>query len=261
VNPAFIQIENVKVTTTTAYSNQSDAIVAKLDLINNKLPNNFNSIEVTNDVGNPLPVNIVNGGTTGGASELTLTTLNNKVTSNGGRIQVETQPITVNAGDATAANQTTGNNTLSAINTKVPTNLTVTNNRLLVDTVFPTSFEISNDIGNSIPVTITGGSAVGGATETTLSALNAKLPAQINSRLPVDIEQLEIVNDANNRIFTDTIISNLPPGAATETTLAALNNKVIVTGGRIQVETQPITLSGGGDATAANQITGNNTLI
>jgi hypothetical protein len=71
--------------------------------------------------------------------------------------------------------------TLNSINTKLPS-LTVSNTRLLVDTGlssisvsnFPSSFEISNDVGNAIPVSFnslpTGSNTIGAISNTGFSA-------------------------------------------------------------------------------------------
>ena len=97
------------------------------------------------------------------------------------RAAANTSQVSV-AGGATAANQTTGNASLTTIDTKLPSNLTVTATRLLVDgsgVTQPVSGTVTANLGT-----------IGGiATETTLSALNIKVPANLtvtSNRLLVD---------------------------------------------------------------------------
>lgn len=96
------------------------------------------------------------------------------------RAAANTSQVSV-AGGATAANQTTGNSSLSSIDGKIPS-LTVTATRLLVDgsgVTQPVSGTVTANLGT-----------IGGiATETTLSALNIKVPANLtvtSNRLLVD---------------------------------------------------------------------------
>ena len=97
------------------------------------------------------------------------------------RAAANTSQVSV-AGVSTAANQTTGNASLTSIDTKLPSNLTVTATRLLVDgsgVTQPVSGTVTANLGT-----------IGGiATETTLSALNIKVPANLtvtSNRLLVD---------------------------------------------------------------------------
>ena len=97
------------------------------------------------------------------------------------RAAANTSQVSV-AGGATAANQNTGNSSLSSIDGKIPASLTVTATRLLVDgsgVTQPVSGTVTANLGT-----------IGGiATETTLLALNTKVPANLtvtSNRLLVD---------------------------------------------------------------------------
>ena len=119
----------------------------------------------------------------------------------------------------------------------------------------------------------------GAATETTLSALNTKVPANLTvtaTRLLVDasgttqpVSGTVVVTQATGTNLHAVIDSSaLPAGAATETTLAALNTKVTTTVNGIKVDgsavTQPISAAAlplpTGAATSASQATGNTSL-
>jgi hypothetical protein len=92
---------------------------------------------------------------------------------------VDSGTITANLGTiAGVATETT----LSALNTKVPANLTVTATRLLVD-----GSGVTQPVSGTITANL--GTIAGVATETTLSALNTKIPASLTvtaTRLLVD---------------------------------------------------------------------------
>lgn len=108
--------------------------------------NNAN-LEISNDAGNPIPVSgtvsisnlpttqVVN---TGLSQPLTDTQLRATSVPVSGTFWQVTQPVSASSlplptGAATSANQSTSNTSLANIDTKLPSNLTVSSNRLLVD--------------------------------------------------------------------------------------------------------------------------------
>ena len=116
--------------------------------------------------------------------------------------------------------------TLSAVNTKLPANLTVSSTRLLVD-------------GSGVTQPVSAASLplpTGAASETTLSALNTKIPASLtvsSTRLLVDGSGVTQPVSAASL--------PLPAGAATETTLSAVRTAVelldnAVSGNELQVD-------------------------
>lgn len=126
--------------------------------------------------------------------------------------------------------------TLSALNTKVPSNLTVTATRLLVD-------------GSGVTQPISAASLplpTGAATETTLAAINTKTPALGQALMAASTPVVIASNQSAVPISAASL--PLPTGAATESTLSTLNGKVpsnlTVTATRLLVDgsgvTQPI---------------------
>lgn len=158
--------------------------------------------------------------TTGNSS---LSSIDGKVPSNltvtATRLLVDgsgvTQPISavslpLPTGASTSALQTTGNTSLSSIDGKIPSNLTVTSTRLLVDgsgvtqpvsgTVAVSNFPATQPVSGTVAATQSGtwnitnisgtiSLPTGAATESTLSTLNGKVPSGLtvtSTRLLVD---------------------------------------------------------------------------
>lgn len=123
-----------------------------------------------------------------------------------------TQPISAVAlplpsGASTEAKQDTGNTSLSNIDNKLPVNLTVTSNKLLVD-------------GSGVTQPVSAASLplpAGAATETTLSSIDTKLP----SNLTVSSTRLLVDNSGVTQPVSASSLP-LPTGAATEAKQPAL---------------------------------------
>lgn len=127
--------------------------------------------------------------------------------------------------------------TLSTLNGKIPSNLTVTATRLLVDgsgVTQPVSgafYQATQPVSAaSLPL------PTGAATEATLSSLNTKMPAQGQALMAASVPVVIASNQsaintsaAQSGTWNITNISgtiSLPTGAATETTLAAMSAKL-----------------------------------
>ena len=180
-----------------------------------------NEVEVKNDVGSPIPIS---------ATALPL-------------------PNTA----ATSTLQTVANSSLSSIDSKVPSGLTVTATRLLTDGSgvtqpvsvgnFPATQAVSGTVSvGNFPATQAISAAslplpTGAATETTLSALNTKVTA-------VNTGAVVVASSA------------LPSGAATETTLTALSAKIptglTVTSTRLLVDGSGVTQTVNGTVNVGN---------
>lgn len=128
-----------------------------------------------------------------------------------GKLSVNVDSSTLPTGAATET-------TLSTLNTKVPSNLTVTSNRLVVDgsgvtqPVSGTFWQATQPVSAaSLPL------PTGASTETTLAALNTKIPSSLtvtSTRLLVDPSGVTSPVSAASL--------PLPTGAASEATLAAI---------------------------------------
>jgi hypothetical protein len=129
------------------------------------------SVEISNDVGNAVPVS---------AASLPLP-----------------------SGAATSANQSTANASLSSIDGKLPA---LSSGRVPVDvgtSINVGEVEVKNDTGNPVPISASSlPLPSGAATETTLASVNGKLPALDTGAVPVLVKngQLEIQNDTGNPI-------------------------------------------------------------
>ncbi len=262
-------------------------------LVGGKVPVDISSIsgtvEITNDVGNAIPVSATALPLPSGASteakqdtQVTkLTSIDNKtpaLVSGKVPVDVGTPSVTVNngagspvpvsaaslplpSGAATSANQTTANSSLANLDGKVPANLTVTSTRLLVD-----NSGVTQPI-SAAALPLPSGAATSANQSTansSLSSIDGKLPALTGlGRVPVDIggsgsitvtsgtitvqNEVEIKNDTGNPVPMSAASLPLPTGAATETTLSALNTKVTTTANGLKVDnsgvTQPISAS------------------
>ena len=94
------------------------------------------NLEISNDVGNPIPISDAGGSVTVDGSVSISNFPATQAVS--GTFWQATQPISASslplpAGAATSANQSTSNTSLASIDTKLPSNLTVSSSRLLVD--------------------------------------------------------------------------------------------------------------------------------
>ena len=212
---------------TEAKQDTGNASLASIDaktpaLVDGKVPVDISSIsgtvEITNDVGSPIPVS---------ASSLPLP-----------------------SGASTEAKQDNQITKLTSIDNKTPA---LVSGKVPVDVGTPSvtvsngSIEISNDEGNPIPVSASSLPLPSGAataanqttTNTSLSSIDGKLPAlTAGNRVPVDIggngsititsgtitvqNEVEIKNDTGNPVPMSVSSLPLPSGAATETTLGAI---------------------------------------
>jgi hypothetical protein len=161
---------------------------------------------------------------------------------------------------------------LASINTKLPSNLTVTATRLLVDgsgvtqpvslATLPTLPAGTNNIGSLTNITGTISLPTGAATaanqttgNTSLSSIDGKLPTLVNGKVPVDVSSLNVtVSNASLEIAND--VGNPVP-------ISDAGGSITVDGTFWQA-TQPISAASlplpTGAATAANQTTGNTSL-
>lgn len=149
------------------------------------------SVEISNDTGNPVPVS----GTVTATGPLTDTQLRASA------VPVSAANLPLPSGAATAANQTTGNASLSSIDGKLPA---LSSGRVPVDvgsSINVGEVEVKNDSGNPIPISDAGGSITvdGPLTDTQLRA----------TAVPVSAASLP-----------------LPTGAATQTTLASIDTQL-----------------------------------
>jgi hypothetical protein len=135
-----------------------------------------------------------------------------------------TQPISATAlplptDASTSALQTTGNTSLSSIDTKLPSNLTVTSTRLLVDNSGVTQ-PVS---AASLPL------PTGAATETTLSGMSGKLPATLGQATSANSLSVVVASDQSPLPISGTITSTQVAGvedAANSSTSPLLANGV-----------------------------------
>lgn len=150
---------------------------------------------------------------------LTSTTISNFPVTQA--VSASTLPLP--SGASTSALQTTGNTSLSSIDTKLPSGLTVTAGKLQVQLPAGGSGLTDTELrASAVPVsmastTITGSVAVTGPlTDTQLRA----------SAVPVSLASTTVTNFPATQAVSAASLP-LPTGAATETTLAALNTKAI----------------------------------
>lgn len=190
------------------------------------------SVEISNDVGSPVPV----------SGPLTDTQLRASA------LPVSASALPLPTGAATGVKQDTANSSLSSIDGKLPA---LSSGRVPVDvgsSINVGEVEIKNDTGNPVPVSgpltdtqlrasnvgvapnISRGSGVmdanttrvtlatDGPTVTALSSIDTKTPALVNGRQPVDGSGVTQPISAVNL--------PLPAGAATQTTLANIDNRL-----------------------------------
>ena len=151
------------------------------------------------------------------------------------RAAADTSQVSV-AGVSTAANQNTGNASLTSINTKLPSDLTVTATRLLVDgsgVTQPVSL-------TSLPALATGTNAIGSITNTAFTAnagtnlntsalalesggnlagINTKLPASLGAKAP------SASLSVTQAFAATSTLANVASSATSVTLLAANNNR------------------------------------
>lgn len=170
--------------------------------------------------------------------------------------------ISLPTGAATSANQTTANSSLSSIDGKIPSGLTVTSTRLLVD-----GSGVTQPISAvSLPL------PTGAATAANQTTANASL-SSIDTKLtaPLSVAQSGVWNIANLTNITGSI--SLPAGASTSAlqtsgnaSLTSIDSKLTAPLSVAQSGVWNISNINGvvslptGAATAANQTTGNSSL-
>lgn len=146
--------------------------------------------------------------------------------------QIEVTESALPTGAATSAAQSTGNGSLSSIDAKTPA---LSSGRVPVD-------------GSGVTQPISAASLPlpsGAATESTLSSMSAKIPALSGGNVPVLAAQSGAwaVTDGGGSLTVDGTVG--------------ISGAVAVTGGltdaQLRATPVPVTMSGGGDATAANQ--------
>ena len=170
-----------------------------------------NEVEVTNDVGNPLPINAISLPLPNGAARA-----DNQVTGNAslasldskvpllvaGRVPVDgsgvTQPVSASSlplpsGASTSSNQATGNASLASIDSKLPV---LSTGRVPVDgpltdtqlraTVVGVAPNISRGTGVMDANTTRVALATDSPAVSALTSLDTKTPALVNGRQPVD---------------------------------------------------------------------------
>jgi hypothetical protein len=147
-------------------------------------------------------------------------------TGNSSLSSIDGKFTTLNAKDfSTSAKQDTGNTSLSNIDGKIPSNLTVTSTRLLVDGSGATQ-PVSGSVSvSNFPATqpISAASLplpTGAATETTLSSLNSKIPGSLtvtSTRLLVD------GSGVTQPVSGSVSITNLPASQTVDGTVAVSN--------------------------------------
>lgn len=234
----------------------------------------------------PVIGNIV---VTDGAQETTLAAINTKTPSLvSGRVPVDgsavTQPVSAASlplptGAATSALQTTGNTSLSSIDTKLPAKgqATMTNSLPVVLASNQTPIPISDNAGSitvdgSVSLTGTPNVSVtssalptGAATEATVSALNAKFNSQGQKTMAASTPVVLASDQSAIPVIGNIVVTD----GAQETTLSAINTKTpSLVSGRVPVDgsavTQPVSAASlplpSGAATSALQTTGNTSL-
>lgn len=289
---------------TAARQDTGNASLASIDaktpaLVGGKVPVDISSIsgtvEITNDVGNAIPVSatalpLPSGASTEAKQDVQVTKLTSiddktpALVSGKVPVDVGTPSVTVNngvgspipvsaaslplpAGAATSANQATANASLSSLDGKVPANLTVTATRLLVDNSGVTQ-PIS---ASALPLPAGAATSANQSTaNSSLSSIDGKLPAlTAGNRVPVDIggngsititsgtitvsNEVEIKNDIGSPVPISATSLPLPTGAATETTLSALNGKFGSLGQKTMANSAPIVIASDQSAIPASQ--------
>jgi hypothetical protein len=261
-------------------------------LVGGKVPVDISSIsgtvEITNDVGNAIPVSAVALPLPSGASteakqdtQVTkLTSIDDKtpaLVSGKVPVDVGTPSVTVNngvgspvpvsaaslplpAGAATSANQTTANSSLSSIDTKVPANLTVTATRLLVDNSGVTQ-PIS---AASLPLPDGAATSANQSTaNSSLSSIDSKL-SSLGQKAMASSTPVAISSD-QTAIPISAASLPLPTGAASESTLSILNTKVpanlTVNSTRLLVDGSGVTQPISGSVSVSNLPTTQNVAV
>lgn len=289
---------------TAAKQDVGNASLASIDaktpaLVGGKVPVDISSIsgtvEITNDVGSPIPVSASSLPLPSGASteakqdnQITkLTSIDNKTPAlvsgkvpvdvgtpsvtvsndSGSPVPVSVASLPLPSGAATSANQTTTNTSLASIDGKLPSNLTVTATRLLVD-----GSGVTQPISaSSLPLPTGAATSANQTTaNTSLSNIDGKLPALTAlGRVPVDIggngsititsgtitvqNEVEIKNDSGNPVPISVTSLPLPTGSATETTLSAINTKIPSLGQALMVASSPVVIASDQSAIPASQ--------
>ena len=162
-------------------------------------------------------------------------------------------------GVATETKQDTGNTSLASIDSKLPAlsggrvpvdiggsgSITITSGTVTVSN----EVEIKNDVGNPVPVSASSlPLPTGAATESTLSALNTKVPAN----LTVTATRLLVDGSGVTQPISAASLP-LPSGAATETTLSALNGKLGSLGQKLMTGSAPVVIASDQSAIPASQ--------
>lgn len=200
------------------------------------------------------------------SADTTLTSLNNKVTAvNTGAVVVSSSALP--SGASTLAAQVSSDTTLTAISGKLPSNLTVTSTRLLVDPSGVTS-----------PVSVASLPLPSGAAQNaglismdaTLTSLNSKVTA-VNTGAVI-VASGSITANAGTNLNTSALATEAGHAASTDTSTAAINTKIpanlTVTSTRLLVDpsgvTSPVSLASipinVSASTSALQTTGNSSL-
>lgn len=147
--------------------------------------------------------------------------------------------ITLPTGAATSANQSTANSSLSSIDGKIPSNLTVTSTRLLVD-----GSGVTQPISAaSLPLPSGAATSANQTTaNTSLSSIDSKTPALVSGRQPVDGSGVTQPISA--------VSLPLPTGAATSanqttanTSLASIDGKLNSLGQKTMANSMPVTIA------------------
>lgn len=146
------------------------------------------------------------------------------IASDQSTIPVSASTLPLPAGAATSALQTTGNTSLSSIDGKTPTvgQKTMAASSPVVIASDQTAVAIS---AASLPL------PTGAATETTLAAASAKLPATLGQKTMTASLAVVVASD-QTAVPISAASLPLPTGAATETTLAAASAKLPATLGQ-----------------------------
>ena len=132
------------------------------------------------------------------------------------RASANTSQVSV-AGVSTAANQTTGNASLTSIDTKLPSNLTVTATRLLVDgsgVTQPVSGTVTANAGTNLNT-----SALALESGGNLAGINTKLPASLGAKVP------SASLSVTQAFAATSTLANVASSATSDTLLAANNNR------------------------------------
>lgn len=145
-------------------------------------------------------------------------------------------------GAATEAKQDVGNSSLDSIDSKVPEDLTVTANRLLVDgsgVVQPVSGPLTDTELRAAPVEVDT-NLLQGLTDTELRAVPVPISGTIDTGLLQPLTNTEL--RANPVPISATSLP-LPTGASTETTLSSINTKTPSLGQAAMAASVPVVIA------------------